>query len=152
MCDTNNIAHDPINTVPTVKYDCESIMQWGCFSAAGSRTYFVKTEVRMDGAKYWEISQNMFRSAKKSEHCTGLWSKAQNQSDTGEIKTNKKHHQAKSNLCDGPGGNLPWRTSKNYSWTLKIWQLLTLKYSVLLFQQKVALPNTVVPWYTSALE
>jgi hypothetical protein len=49
-----NIAHHPENIIPTVKHGGVSIMQWGCFSSAGTGK-LVRIEGMMDGAKYREI-------------------------------------------------------------------------------------------------
>ena len=50
-------------TISTVKYGGGSIMQWGCFSAAGTGR-LVRIEGKMNGAKYREIlDENLLQSA-----------------------------------------------------------------------------------------
>ena len=44
-------AHHPSNTIATMKHGGDSIMLWGCFSAAWTGR-LVRTEETMNGAKY----------------------------------------------------------------------------------------------------
>ncbi|CDQ66865.1 unnamed protein product [Oncorhynchus mykiss] len=50
-------------TIPTVMHGGDSIMLWGCFSAAGTRR-LVRIEAKMNRAMYREIiDENMLQSA-----------------------------------------------------------------------------------------
>lgn len=44
------------NTIPTVKYSCGIIMQWGCFSSAGTES-LVRVEGKMNGHRYCTLLQ-----------------------------------------------------------------------------------------------
>ena len=60
-----NTAHQPKNTIPTVKHGGGSIMLCGCFSSAGIGA-LVRIERKMDGAKYGKIlEENLLPSARK---------------------------------------------------------------------------------------
>ena len=59
-----NTAHRPEHTIQTVKHGGGSIMLWGCFSSTATGK-LVRTEGKMDGAKYREIlEENLMQSAK----------------------------------------------------------------------------------------
>ena len=56
-------THHLANTIPTVKHGGGSIMQWGCFSAAGTGR-LVRIEGKMNAAMYRDIlDKNSLQSA-----------------------------------------------------------------------------------------
>ena len=55
-------------TIPTVKHCGDSIMLWGCFSAAGTGR-LARIEGKRNGAKYRDIlDENLLQSSKGSEY------------------------------------------------------------------------------------
>ena len=65
---TSNTAHHHKHTIPTVKHGDGSIMQWGCFSAAGPGR-LVNVEGQMNTTKYRTILEdNLIQSAKELRH------------------------------------------------------------------------------------
>uniref|UniRef100_A0A3Q3R835 Tc1-like transposase DDE domain-containing protein n=1 Tax=Monopterus albus TaxID=43700 RepID=A0A3Q3R835_MONAL len=59
-----NAAYDSKNTVAIVKYGCENIMPWGCFSAKGTGQLH-RIKGRMDGAMYRQIlGENLLPSVR----------------------------------------------------------------------------------------
>uniref|UniRef100_A0A9J8BDU2 Transposase Tc1-like domain-containing protein n=1 Tax=Cyprinus carpio carpio TaxID=630221 RepID=A0A9J8BDU2_CYPCA len=61
----SNTAYHPNNSIPTVKHGDGDILLWGSFSADGTGA-LVRTEGKMDGAKYRQIlEKNLLPSARK---------------------------------------------------------------------------------------
>lgn len=56
----SNTAHQPGNTIPTVKYGGGSVMLLACFSAAGTGN-IVRSDGRMNGAQYRDILDKNLR-------------------------------------------------------------------------------------------
>jgi len=50
-------AHDPKNTLPTVKFGGGNVMLWGCFSSNGTGPLHI-IDGKMNAAKYREILEN----------------------------------------------------------------------------------------------
>ena len=73
-------------TIPTVKHGCGSIMQWQCFSAAGTGR-LVRLEGKMNRAKYREIlDENLLQRAQdlRLDHLlTGQRPKTHSQDNAG---------------------------------------------------------------------
>ena len=73
-------------TIPMVKHGGGSIMQWGCFLAAGTGR-LVRIEAKMNGAKYREIlDENQLR--------TSDWMKTSSGPQTGvkvHLPTGQQH-------------------------------------------------------------
>jgi hypothetical protein len=55
-------AHQPSNTIPTVKHGGGSIILWGCFSAAWTGR-LVRKKGTMKGANYRQILDNLLQRA-----------------------------------------------------------------------------------------
>ena len=67
-------AHQPSNTIPTVKHGGGSIMLWGCFSVAGIGR-LVRMSGTMNGAKHREIlEENLLQSTKALDYSEDLCS------------------------------------------------------------------------------
>ena len=54
ICWKLSTAHNPSNTIPTMKHGGDSIMLWGCFSVAGTGR-IVRIDGTISGAKYRQI-------------------------------------------------------------------------------------------------
>lgn len=66
----SSIAHHQVHTIPLWSIVVGgSIMMWGCFSAAGPKS-LLWVEVRMNAAKYWEISLETWCSLTRNPN---LW-------------------------------------------------------------------------------
>ena len=81
-------AHHPSHTIPTMKHGGESIIPWGCFSAAKTAR-LVRIEGTMNGAKYRQIlEENLLQR----ERDLRLWQRFTSQQD------NDPNHTAKATL------------------------------------------------------